>query len=129
MPARRGPQGAARAAFSWRNARIVERIIHAVAAHQRVEVDRILGPARELEVCTARHLAMTVAFRAGLSYSEIGRRFGGRHHTSVMSAVEKVSTIAADDPALETLIEDFRQASAGSSTGEGGQKAASTRLN
>jgi chromosomal replication initiator protein len=36
---------------------------------------------------------------------EIGRRFGGRDHTTVLHAVRKIETLASNDSALAEEIE------------------------
>lgn len=56
-----------------------------------VTVEEITGPSRSRHIVDARQVAMTV-IRAStpLSYPSIGLLFGGRHHRTVMSAVERV---------------------------------------
>jgi chromosomal replication initiator protein len=43
------------------------------------------------------------------SLPEIGRKFGGRDHTTVMHAVRKVEELRATDPALAEDIELLRR--------------------
>jgi len=38
------------------------------------------------------------------SYPDLGRGFGGKHHTTVISAVEKVAARLRDDAALRSEI-------------------------
>ncbi len=46
------------------------------------------------------------------SYPDIGRRFGGRDHTTVLHAVKRIDALKLDDPALaadlETLTRKLR---------------------
>jgi chromosomal replication initiator protein len=38
------------------------------------------------------------------SYPDLGRAFGGKHHTTVISAVEKIADRLKDDPGLRGEI-------------------------
>jgi chromosomal replication initiator protein len=40
---------------------------------------------------------------------EIGRRFGGRDHTTVLHAVRKIETLAGNDSALADEIETLKR--------------------
>jgi chromosomal replication initiator protein len=48
------------------------------------------------------YLAKALTLR---SLPEIGRRFGGRDHTTVLHAVRKIETLASSDSALAEEIE------------------------
>jgi chromosomal replication initiator protein len=39
------------------------------------------------------------------SLPDIGRRFGGRDHTTVMHAVKRVDSLRSEDPSLNAQIE------------------------
>jgi chromosomal replication initiator protein len=43
------------------------------------------------------------------SYPEIGRAFGGKHHTTVMHSVEKIETLVATDETLQRLISELSE--------------------
>jgi chromosomal replication initiator protein len=43
------------------------------------------------------------------SLPEIGRRFGGRDHTTVLHAVRKIETLAGNDSALAGEIETLKR--------------------
>jgi len=61
--------------------------------------------------CTVlpRHVTMFLARQLTLlSLPEIGRRMGGRDHTTVMHAVRKITDRAADDVELAGEIEEIR---------------------
>lgn len=50
-----------------------------------------IGPSREQHLVFPRMLAMYLArCLTSASYPEIGRQFGGRHHTTVMNAVDSI---------------------------------------
>ena len=44
----------------------------------------------------------------GIPYEQIGRLFGGRDHTTVMYAVEKISSQLKTDPGLAKIIADIK---------------------
>jgi chromosomal replication initiator protein len=43
------------------------------------------------------------------SLQEIGRRFGGKHHSTVIHAVQKIERKRAEDREFDTLIDHFVQ--------------------
>ena len=68
-------------------------ILDATATVYGFTVDSICGPSRTRPLVTARQVAMyLVRNLTDYSYPAIGRVFGGRDHTTVIHAVEKIST-------------------------------------
>jgi chromosomal replication initiator protein len=68
-------------------------ILRAVTSHFRVSANTLRGPSRKKEYVTARHVAMyLLKSELDVPYAEIGHSFGGRDHTSVMHAVQKIET-------------------------------------
>ena len=67
----------------------------------RLPVEEITGKNRQRPLVTARQIAMYV-FRdlTDLSYPAIAREFGGRDHTTVIHAVEKISAQMKEPPDL-----------------------------
>lgn len=64
---------------------------NAVRAYFHLDADGLKSDSRVRTLAYPRMLAMYLARKhAGLSYSEIGRYFGGRNHSTVMSAEKKV---------------------------------------
>ena len=43
------------------------------------------------------------------SYPEIGRAFGGKHHTTVMHSVEKIEALVATDETVQRLISELTE--------------------
>jgi chromosomal replication initiator protein len=41
------------------------------------------------------------------SYPEIGRAFGGKHHTTVIHSFEKIQSLSAADASLQRLLVDL----------------------
>jgi chromosomal replication initiator protein len=66
-------------------------ILDAVARHFGVSVDELRGRARHKEIVAPRHLAMFLLREdARLSYPQIGLLLGGRDHSSVVHACDKI---------------------------------------
>jgi chromosomal replication initiator protein len=66
-------------------------ILEAVARHYGVTVDDLRSKARHKEIVAPRHLAMyLLRSDARLSYPQIGTLLGGRDHSSVLHACEKI---------------------------------------
>jgi chromosomal replication initiator protein len=43
------------------------------------------------------------------SYPEIGRTFGGKHHTTVIHSVEKIEKLLATDETLQRLVNELSE--------------------
>lgn len=84
---------------------IITRILETVAVHEGVSVETMLSPLRTREAVTARRKAIYLAYRmSGKSLPEIGRRFGGRDHTTVLHAVRTIETSADVDPMFQAAL-------------------------
>lgn len=65
-----------------------------VSFHMGTKVDKLRRWGRCRTQTMPRHIAMFIARRlTGESYPDIGRWFGGRHHTTVISACRKVERL------------------------------------
>jgi chromosomal replication initiator protein len=68
-------------------------ILEATAASYGFTIDAICGPSRTRPLVTARQVAMyLVRNLTDYSYPAIARVFGGRDHTTVIHAVDKITT-------------------------------------
>jgi chromosomal replication initiator protein len=57
------------------------------------------------QVLFPRQIAMYLCKRlTRKSYPEIGRQFGGKHHTTVMHSVEKIDQLVGTDRETETVV-------------------------
>lgn len=80
-------------------------IILAAAEHYGVTVDQIKGNRRTKHLALARQVAMYLVRQTlGLSLKEIGLSFGGKDHTTVIHAVEKVERLRAQDEAFAAQL-------------------------
>ena len=76
-------------------------IIHTVASVFKVSTDRMLSRDRSADIALPRQLAMYIMREdTGLSLPQIGHQFGGRDHTTVMYACEKMTGLMSSDDRL-----------------------------
>ena len=88
----------------------IEDIQRAVARQYNVSRADLLSSRRTANVVRPRQVAMYLAKILTLrSLPEIGRRFGGRDHTTVLHAVRKIETLAGNDSALADEIETLKR--------------------
>jgi chromosomal replication initiator protein len=79
----------------------IEDIQRLVANHYNVSKADILSSRRTASVVRPRQVAMYLSKALTLrSLPEIGRRFGGRDHTTVLHAVRKIERLTSDDTGL-----------------------------
>jgi chromosomal replication initiator protein len=79
----------------------VDTVIKAVASYYGVKPGDIKSPRRHKSVANPRAVAMYLARQHTKdSYPDLGRAFGGKHHTTVISAVEKILEKIKEDPGL-----------------------------
>jgi chromosomal replication initiator protein len=84
----------------------IEDIQKLVASHYSVTRADILSSRRTATVVKPRQIAMYLAKTLTLrSLPEIGRRFGGRDHTTVLHAVRKIEGLSNADRALNDELE------------------------
>lgn len=83
----------------------IERIKSAVASHFNVTRIDLVSERRTVSVVLPRQIAMYLAkTMTGRSLPEIGRRFGGRDHTTVLHSVRKVDALEKRDPAVAAAL-------------------------
>ncbi len=84
----------------------IEEIQKLVANHYSVSRADILSSRRTAVVVRPRQVAMFLAKTLTMrSLPEIGRRFGGRDHTTVLHAVRKIEALSANDATLRDEID------------------------
>jgi chromosomal replication initiator protein len=88
----------------------IEDIQRVVARQYNVSRADLLSSRRTANVVRPRQVAMYLAKILTLrSLPEIGRRFGGRDHTTVLHAVRKIEALAGNDAALAEEIEGLKR--------------------
>jgi chromosomal replication initiator protein len=90
-----------------KNATVTD-IVDATAAEFGIESEALLARDRRPRVAMARQVAMYVA-RELTSHSlpEIGRHIGGRNHTTVVHAVNRVRAVIQTDPAVNAAVDNL----------------------
>ncbi len=84
-------------------------IMRAVTSHFHVSTNTIRGPSRKKEYVIARHIAMfLLKSELGLPYTEIGSIFGGKDHTSVMHAVNKITELMSENSLIQQHVSAIR---------------------
>jgi len=91
----------------------VELIQKTVAAHYGLKVADLKSKNNSRKVAVPRQVAMYLCKTlTKASFPEIGREFGGKHHTTVLHSVNKITQLYAKDPDfhkdINTLISDFK---------------------
>jgi len=88
----------------------IEDIQRIVARQYNVSRSDLLSSRRTANVVRPRQVAMYLAKTLTLrSLPEIGRRFGGRDHTTVLHAVRKIEGLVSNDLALSEEIEILKR--------------------
>ena len=88
----------------------IEDIQRVVARQYNVSRSDLLSSRRTANVVRPRQVAMYLAKTLTLrSLPEIGRRFGGRDHTTVLHAVRKIEALVGKDVALQDEVESLKR--------------------
>ena len=88
----------------------ISEIIDAAAQEFAVERDALLARDRRPAVAMARQVAMYLARElTEHSLPEIGRGIGGRNHTTVLHAVNRISAALHTDPAVRTAVDNLHR--------------------
>ncbi len=89
----------------------VEEIQRKVSEHYNIRLSDMIGPKRVRNYARPRQIAMYLAKRmTSRSLPEIGRRFGGRDHTTVMHGVKRIEELKALDSQIADDLELLRRA-------------------
>ena len=88
----------------------VENIMRVVSQRFSVALEDLTSKSRKKSFTTPRHISMYLIRKfTQLSLPEIGRRFGGRDHTSVMAGIRKIQRNLKVDTTLQQAIEELEQ--------------------
>ncbi|MFG5384357.1 chromosomal replication initiator protein DnaA [Yoonia sp. R2-816] len=89
----------------------VEEIQRKVSEHYNIRLSDMIGPKRVRNYARPRQMAMYLAkHMTSRSLPEIGRRFGGRDHTTVMHGVRRIEELKATDSQIADDLELLRRA-------------------
>ncbi len=87
----------------------VEEIIKKISIHFNVKVTDLKSPKRLKAVVLPRQIAMYLARQlTSSSYPEIGERFGGKDHSTIIHAIRKIEKLMSENYQLRQTIENLR---------------------
>ncbi|MDU8929605.1 chromosomal replication initiator protein DnaA [Alisedimentitalea sp. MJ-SS2] len=88
----------------------IEEIQKTVSEHYNIRLSELIGPKRVRNFARPRQVAMYLCKQlTSRSLPEIGRRFGGRDHTTVMHGVRRIEELRIKDAQIEEDIEILRR--------------------
>ncbi len=88
----------------------IEQIQHKVSEFFGIKVSDLKAKTRTKTVAFPRQVAMYLARQlTHASLNEVGRAFGGKDHTTVLHAVEKIRALLLEDPKLHKAIDTLTQ--------------------
>jgi chromosomal replication initiator protein len=83
----------------------IDSVIRATADHFQMQPSQIRQKSNERKIAYPRQIAMYLAKElTGSSLPEIGRAFGGKHHTTVLHSIQKIEKLRAHDQELNRII-------------------------
>ncbi|CAN5439848.1 chromosomal replication initiator protein DnaA [soil metagenome] len=86
----------------------IEHIARTVATHYGMTIEEIKSKSNTRAIAVPRQMAMYLCKRLTRhSFPEIGREFGGKHHTTVMHSVSKMELLDKDDRNFHREIKDL----------------------
>ncbi|MYM55449.1 chromosomal replication initiator protein DnaA [Thalassovita mangrovi] len=89
----------------------VEEIQRKVSEHYNIRLSDMIGPKRVRTYARPRQVAMYLCKQlTSRSLPEIGRRFGGRDHTTVMHGVKRIEELRQQDGQIAEDLEMLRRA-------------------
>ena len=87
----------------------IEDIAKAVSARFSVKLSDLQGKRRTKSVALPRQICMHIARKlTEYSLEEIGGFFGGRDHTTVLYANDKISRLLETDPGIRATVTDIQ---------------------
>jgi Bacterial dnaA protein helix-turn-helix len=89
---------------------LVHEVQRLVAKHFKIKRADLLSPRRTMDCTLPRQIAMYLAKKATLrSLPEIGRRFGGRDHTTVLHAIRKIERLRRSSAEFDAQIKELEK--------------------
>jgi chromosomal replication initiator protein len=86
----------------------IDQIQQMVASHYRLRPEELKSKSNTRQIAVPRQVAMYLCKRLTKhSFPEIGREFGGKHHTTVMHSVEKIEALVLGDQNFHRVISEL----------------------
>jgi chromosomal replication initiator protein len=81
-----------------------------VAAYYNIPIEEMLGRRRDKHIVFPRQVAMfLIREETASSLPAIGQAFGGKDHTTVLHACEKIAELSREDTRLQVSLRDLRE--------------------
>jgi chromosomal replication initiator protein len=88
----------------------IQQIQKLVASTYKLTSEELISKNNARQISHPRQVAMYLCKHLTKhSYPEIGRAFGGKHHTTVMHSVEKIEALVTTDETLQRLISELSE--------------------
>jgi chromosomal replication initiator protein len=86
----------------------MDRIARTVASQYKMTVEELKSKSNSRAIAVPRQVAMYLCKKLTRhSFPEIGREFGGKHHTTVMHSVDKIETLTRDDRVFHKSVSEL----------------------
>lgn len=86
----------------------IQEIQRVVANNFRLRVEELISKSNARQYSRPRQIAMYLCKKLTKnSYPEIGRSFGGKHHTTVMHSVAKIESLKGSDSSIQKLVNEL----------------------
>ena len=83
-------------------------IIEEVCKFYNIEPEILRGQGRSKDISMARQIAIYQIRRmTNLSLKEIGQEFGGRDHSTVLNALNRIEDLVKTDPEKAEIVKDI----------------------
>ena len=88
----------------------IESVQREVANYFGVSLQDLKSSSRQASVTRPRQIAMFLARKlCKSSYPELGQKFGGKDHTTVLSACRKVDGLVRDDSKVRDIVNEIER--------------------
>jgi chromosomal replication initiator protein len=88
----------------------IQQIQKLVASTYKLTCEELISKNNARQISHPRQIAMYLCKHLTKhSYPEIGRAFGGKHHTTVIHSVEKIESLVTTDETLQRLISELSE--------------------
>ncbi len=88
----------------------IQQIQKVVASNFKMRVDELISKSNARQFSRPRQIAMYLCKRLTKhSYPEIGRAFGGKHHTTVIHSFAKIESLKSKDSGFNRLINELSE--------------------
>jgi chromosomal replication initiator protein len=86
----------------------IDSVLRAVAAHYNLQPAQIRQKSNRQDIAFPRQIAMYIAKElTQASLPEIGRAFGGKHHTTVLHSIRKIEELKQKDADFNRLVQSL----------------------